>query len=43
MVTETTDGNSVPEFGPTVPCHQRGHNGFQGNPVQRVAGVGLGF
>jgi hypothetical protein len=43
MVTETTDGNSFPEFSPTVPCHQRGHNGFQGNSVQGIAGVGLRF
>lgn len=43
MVTETTDRNSFPEFRPTVPCHQRGNNGFQGNPVQGVAGVGLRF
>lgn len=40
MVTETTDGDPFSEFSPSMPCHQRGDDGFQSNPVQGVAGVG---
>ncbi len=43
MVTETADGDPFPEFSPAVPCHQCGHNVFQGHPVQGITGVGLGL
>lgn len=42
MVTETADGDTFSKFGPSMPCHQRGDNGLQSNPVQGIAGMGLG-
>ncbi len=42
MVTETANRNPFPKFCPPMPCHQCGDNRFQSNPVQGIAGVGLG-
>lgn len=43
MVTETADGDTFPKFGPSMSSHQRGDNGLQSNPVQGIAGMGLGL
>jgi len=39
MVTETADGNPLSKFSPPVPRNQRGYNGFQGYPMQGIAGM----
>lgn len=37
---KTADWDTLPHLGPAIPRNQFLNDGFQGNPVQRVAWVG---
>jgi len=40
VVEETADRDATPHFGPAKPLDQFLEDGFQCNPVQRIAGMG---
>ena len=40
IMEETTDGNPASHFGPAISLKQFLDNGFQCDPVQRIAGMG---
>ena len=39
MMAEAADGYAPTQFGPSVACNQGRDNSFQGDSVQRIAGV----
>ena len=41
IMEETADRDATPHLGPTIPLDQFLDNGFQRNPVQRIAGMGM--
>ncbi|OAI45383.1 hypothetical protein AYO43_08220 [Nitrospira sp. SCGC AG-212-E16] len=40
IVEKTADRNATPHLSPPIPIDQFFDNGFQRNPVQRIAGMG---